>query len=256
MCFRKRDTTELEDSLLEKALRVTWDKWRQKTTLSKVAECLKELDPTLGKSLSRALYPFSEGVYSEYFDKPSTINFSEDFIIFELEDLKDKPELQEVVMLTLIFKIQSAMYKNRHRKKYLVVDEAWQMLGNDSVTSSSQFLENIARRIRKFNGSLIVGTQGLDDFFTNKCGEAIFYNSDWLISLAQKDDAVTRALSQCSALKVCERSLKSVRTKSGEFSEALIKSQSGYSIVRLYLNEQLLKLFSTDANDITQKFVT
>ena len=247
MCFRKRETSELEDTLIEKAIRLSWAKKGRHCTLKTIEETLCDIGAV---ELAQAIYPFAQGVYADYFNRPKSINFNSDFIIFELEELKDKPDLQEIVMLTLIFKIQSAMYKNRHRKKYLVVDEAWQLLGGQNTSASAGFLENIARRIRKFNGSLIVGTQGLDDFFTNKCGEAIFYNSDWLISLAQKEDALDRALSKSSGLKKCITQLKSVRTKSGHYSEALIKSQAGYVVLRLYLNPELLELFSTDAEKI------
>lgn len=252
MCFQKRLTCEIEDTTIEKAISHSFSQFGAKATLFDVHNSLLQEDSVESCRLAKALFPFSHGVYKEYFHGDRARDFHQDFIIFELEDLKDKPQLQEIVMLTIIFRVQINMYTQRHRKKYLVVDEAWQLLGQQGTSISAQFLENIARRIRKFNGSLIVGTQGIDDFFTNSCGQAIFHNSDWLICLSQKEDALKRAIKQCPQLEPCLQALESLKTKAGQYSEALIRSPMGHALLRLYLNKELLELFSTEATDMLE----
>ena len=67
-----------------------------------------------------------------------------------------------------------------------MVDEAWSLLGG----TSADFIEGVARRARKYSGSLICATQSVEDFFTSKSTEAAWANSEWAILLKQKDSSI------------------------------------------------------------------
>jgi conjugal transfer ATP-binding protein TraC len=250
MAFRKRDTTEIEDNFIEQAIKATFEKYGSRTTVTEITKYLARQKDDVAHKLAQALYTFTaEGTYGKYFEGESDLDFDEDFIVFELEELKNKPELQEVVMLMLVFKIQQKMYSQRDRRQCLLIDEGWQLLNGGT---SAKFIENAARRCRKFNGSLVVGTQQLTDFFESKCGEAIYHNSDWLLVMAQKPEAVERALSVAPNLSSVAPLIKSLKTKSGHYSEILIKSSFGHIVGRLHLDPYTARLFSTTPGQFTE----
>jgi type IV secretory pathway virB4 component-like protein len=69
--------------------------------------------------------------------------------------------------------------KNPHIKKRIIVDEAWMMMASNIKGSefTSDFLENMSRRIRKRNGALVVSSQKVDDFANSIKGQAIISNA-------------------------------------------------------------------------------
>ena len=53
------------------------------------------------------------GVYGKYFDGPATIDFSNDFVVLELEELKAKKDLQSVVLLIVMYRITREVHRFR-----------------------------------------------------------------------------------------------------------------------------------------------
>lgn len=48
------------------------------------------------------------------------------------------------------------------------------------------FIERPTRILGKYRGSLVLGTQNIDDFYSSPIGKAALMNSDWLYCLKQK----------------------------------------------------------------------
>ncbi len=72
-------------------------------------------------------------------------------------------------------------------RKRIVCDEAW-MLVKKSMPGSeytSHFLETVARRIRKRNGTLLVASQNFKEFIESPQGEAVLFNTHVNIFLKQ-----------------------------------------------------------------------
>ncbi|ORP14430.1 hypothetical protein B7943_12470, partial [Vibrio cholerae] len=75
----------------------------------------------------------------------------------ELEELKGRKHLQQVVLLQLIYQIQQEMYLGeRDRRKIVFIDEAWDLLTQGDV---GKFIETGYRRFRKYGGSAVTVTQ-------------------------------------------------------------------------------------------------
>lgn len=72
-------------------------------------------------------------------------------------------------------------------KKRIVCDEAWMMVKKSMPGSefTSHFLETVARRIRKRNGSLLVASQNFREFADSPQGEAVLFSSHVNIFLKQ-----------------------------------------------------------------------
>ena len=67
-------------------------------------------------------------------------------------------------------------------KRYVVVDEAWNLFKNKET---SDFLENLARRARKKKVAMILATQNLSELRQNSQAEAIVNCCDTIILLKQ-----------------------------------------------------------------------
>lgn len=109
----------------------------------------------------------------------------------------------------------------------------------------------MARRLRKYNGSLVVGTQSINDFFVNAGAQAAFDNSDWMCLLSQKSESIEqlKKSNRISLTPLMESQLKSVKTKQGQYAEVMIYGSSGYAIGRLLLDPYSQLLYSTKAKD-------
>lgn len=201
------------------------------------------------KDLATMLQPYTrDGTYGKYFESRATIDFSSDFIVLELEELKAKKDLQTVVLLIVMYRITREMYFSRDRKKIVIIDEAWDLL---SGGATAEFIEAGYRRARKYKGAFMSATQGVDDYYRNPAAKAALDNSDWMFLLRQKPESIEMMdkLGQLTMDDAMKRLLQSLRTEHGAFSEVFIHSPAGNGIGRLIVDPYSLLLFSSRAED-------
>lgn len=208
-----------------------------------------KIDPAV-RRMGVQLFPYtSKGQYGTYFEGPANIDFKSEFVVLELEELKSKPDLQKVVMLLVIYKISHEMYLTRDRKKVVIIDEAWDLMKGGST---ADFIETGYRRARKYKGSFVTGTQGVDDFYKNAASTAAFLNSDWVWMLRTKSESI-QALAESKRFDLDpykRRVLESVRTEHGLFSEIFVSCPVGYGVGRLVLDPYSLIAASSRAEDM------
>jgi len=201
------------------------------------------------KDLAAMLFPYTrEGAYGKYFESSATIDFSSDFIVLELEELKSKKDLQTVVLLIVMYRITREMYFSRERKKIVIIDEAWDLL---SGGATAEFIEAGYRRARKYRGAFMAATQGVDDYYRNAAAKAALDNSDWMFLLRQKSESIEMLdkLGQLAMDDNMKRLLQSLRTEHGAYSEIFIHSPVGNGIGRLLVDPYSLLLYSSRAED-------
>jgi conjugal transfer ATP-binding protein TraC len=130
----------------------------------------------------------------------------------------------------------------------ITFDEAWDMLRG---SQSGLFIETLARRLRKYNGSLVVGTQSVNDFYQTPGALAAFENSDWLCLLSQKPESINvlKEKKRINLNAYIEKLLRSVHTKAGEYAECMITGPHGSAVVRLVLDPFSNILYSTKASE-------
>jgi conjugal transfer ATP-binding protein TraC len=203
--------------------------------------------------LAKMLYPFtSKGVYGRFFEGRSNIQFNRDFTVLELEELNVKKDLQSVVLLILLYAMQQEMYlaSDRTRRKFCALDEAWDLLAGGST---AEFFKKGYRRARKYGGCMITATQSINDYFTNDAGSAIMANSDWVLLLRQKPEAIEQlaASGRLALNEGTKRLLASVRTEHGVYSEVFVFSPMGNGIGRLLVDPFSQQLYTTKAEEFT-----
>lgn len=251
MAAPTESTSDYENAWLEKAIIATWNKKGQKATISDVSDWLLQQKDSHSKRLGTMLTPFTKhGIYARYFEGENNIDFTNPMVVIELEELKEKKDLQGVVLQMFIMTISSQMFLgDRKTPFHICIDEAWDLLRG---SQTGPFIETLARRLRKYNGSLVIGTQSIEDFYQTQGAMAAYENSDWMCLLAQKPSSIDRLkenqrLTMDSSL---EASLKSLRMRAGEYSEVLIyNTQEGYAIGQLCLDDFSSLLYSTKASD-------
>ena len=237
-------------ALLEQAMNESFKKHKTETTITHIAHYLKSLEDSEAKDLGQMLYPYTEsGAYGKYFNGKANIDLENNLVVIELEELKERKDLQSVVVQMMVVNITNKMFLGDRKTPFnIVFDEAWDMLRGKQ---GGVFIETLARRLRKYRGSLVVGTQSVNDFYACAGAQAAWDNSDWSCFLSQKDESIEQ-LKQSKRITLDdykERLLKSVTTVHGKFAEVMIDGSDGYAVGRLLLDPFSQLLFSTKAED-------
>jgi conjugal transfer ATP-binding protein TraC len=206
------------------------------------------------KDLAIMLNPYARGgQYERFFEGRNNIDFSNDFVVIENEELKRRPDLHAVVNILLLHQITGEMYLTRNRRKVLFIDELKQQLGDIGADDpvKAAVVEEAARRARKYGGSLGTATQSADDYYGSAQMEAAFNCSDWVFLLRQKPESI-EMLDRKGRLSMDEpkkRLLNSLRTEAGVFSEVYISSPVGEGVARNILDPATHLLFSNKLED-------
>lgn len=206
------------------------------------------------KDLAIMLNPYAKGgQYERFFEGRANVDFSNDFIVIENEELKRRPDLHAVVNILLLHQITGEMYLTRNRRKVLFIDELKQQLGDVGADDpvKAAVVEEAARRARKYGGALGTATQSADDYYGSAQMEAAFNCSDWVFLLRQKPESI-EMLDRKGRLTMDEpkkRLLNSLRTEAGAFSELYISSPVGEGVARNILDPATHLLFSNKLED-------
>lgn len=236
---------------LKRVLKTVWDRLGQSMTVDAIADALLAESDARLQDVGRQLFSFtSAGEYGRYFNGANSIRFTAPLVVLELEELKSRRHLQQVVLLLLIYQIQQAMYLGeRGQPKLVVIDEAWDLLTNGDV---GRFIESGYRRFRKYGGAAVTITQSLADLYTNPVGRAIAENSANSFLLAQPAQAIDQlAAEQRLPLPAgASELLKTVHTVPGAYSEICCLTTLGGGIGRLVVDPFRRLLYSTAPKDV------
>lgn len=245
-----------EMSQTAQILKELWDEFGTRMNITDVAERFnkKGLDNNHDHRLlniSQQLYQYTRhGAYGKYFDGPNNLDYSNNMVVLELDDLRSKPDLQQVVLLQLIAQIQTECYLgDRAVPKIVLIDEAWEAMMDPMV---AKFLEGSYRRFRKYNAACIMVTQSLDDLYTSASGEAIAKNSPNTILLKQTSEAV-EGLKKSERFRIGEygfAQLRSLHTEIGQYADVLVRSGDNWGVGRFVVDRYTQLLYSTAASEV------
>ncbi|HBT48677.1 MAG: VirB4 components-like protein [Caldanaerobacter subterraneus] len=216
-----RDLTDTEKAALEDVLvevyreaGITWDtdprdvpndKW---PTVKELYEyCVKkaEENPETYTRLAVLLKRAAEGADSYLWAGPTAVEADSDFIVFDVHDLQNaEDQVKRAQYFNVLSFAWNILERDRRERTVLVVDEAW-MLVDPQTPQAIAFLRDTSKRIRKYNGSLIVISQNVIDFLApevQRYGQALLDNPTYKLLLAQgeKDlEAITALMNLSEA---------------------------------------------------------
>lgn len=241
---------DFQQAGLKRVVATVWDQLGQEASVRDVAAAfLVESDPRLN-DIGHQLFPFSEGEYARYFVGRNNCDLENSLVVLELQQLTGRKHLQRVVLLMLMYQIQSAMDSlPRDLPKLLLVDEAFGLLATNETSS---FLVSWYRQLRKFGASAMICTQSVNDLYESDGAKSIVENSAHMWLLAQKAESIAMVKRE-GRMPMSEgafRLLESVHTVPGEFSEILVRCAWGLGVGRLVVSEFNKLLYSTKAQDV------
>ncbi|AMK79336.1 MULTISPECIES: type IV secretion system protein TraC [Methylomonas] len=243
--------SDFQTAGLKRILKQLWTEKSQAMSVDDIAwQLCAETDQRL-KDVGEQLFPFTtRGEYGRYFNGQNNAKFASDFTVLELEELKGRKHLQQVVLLQLIYQIQQEMYLGeRNRPKIVIIDEAWDLLTEGDV---AKFMEHGYRRFRKYGGAAVTITQSVNDLYRNAAGRAIVENSANMYLLGQKAEVI-EGMKQDRRLPLSDGGyelLKTVHTLPGAYSEIFFITEMGSGIGRLIVDPFKRILFSTKPEDV------
>jgi energy-coupling factor transporter ATP-binding protein EcfA2 len=128
------------------------------------------------------------GADSALWNGYSSIHIDSDFIVLDIHTLVDSDDtLLKTQFFNMLSWAWNEVSKNRNEQVLLVVDEA-HLLIDPNNKDGIDFLKRTSKRIRKYNGSLIVSTQNMIDFTADEIkryGQVIVDNSAYICLMAQ-----------------------------------------------------------------------
>ena len=242
---------DYKTAALKRCLKGLWDTQAQELTIDQVAEALLADGDARVRDIGQQLFPFTtQGEYGAFFNGRNTVHFDQAFVVLELEELKGRKHLQQVVLLILIYQIQQTMYLgDRQRRKLCFIDEAWDLLTEGDV---ARFIEHGYRRFRKYNGAAVTITQSLADLYRTEASRAIADNSANSFLLAQPAQTIDRLLAdnRLPMPEAAAEMLKTVHTVPGAYSEIMLWTSVGAGIGRLVVDPFRRLLYSTNPREV------
>ena len=174
----------------------------------------------------------------------SSIHIDSDFIVLDIHTLVDS---DETLLRTQFFNILSWAWnevsRNRDEQVLLVVDEA-HLLIDPNNKDGIDFLKRASKRIRKYNGSLVVSTQNMIDFTAEdikRYGQVIVDNSAYICVMAQGNKEL-ESLQQMMKLSDSETNFLST---AGRGQALFIISHDTRIPIYIYLREEENLLFGS-----------
>ena len=192
--------TPEEDAVLDNAIKETYA-LRDITATSDFAKIepplLSDLELVLagmegGESIAQRLYKYTKGSWAGFMNKPTNVDINKQFVVFSVRDMED--DLKPVAMYIVMHHIWNVVRKI-HKKRILVIDEAWWMMKSEDTAS---FLFGLSKRGRKYFLGVTTITQDVNDFLKSPYGVPVITNSSIQILLKQSAatiDVVQRTFS-------------------------------------------------------------
>jgi hypothetical protein len=175
--------------------------------LSDVWKQLETSEP--GSRVTTILSRWVSGDLGRLFSAPTNVDLSSDVVGFNLRDMSE--ELIAPAYLILANWLWMALRRDR-RPRHLLIDEAGLLLEHEPIR---RFLIRLARRIRKYGGSLILASQNPGDFFETKDGAVLATNPSILLLGSQKH---SEAIKLQKAFNLTDRQVNFLETaERGDF---------------------------------------
>lgn len=183
---------------------------------------------------------------AQSFNQQTNVDLSNKYIVLDLSELKGK--LLPVGMMIALDYVWDKIKSDRTKKKAIMIDEIWQLIGAGSNRMAAEFCLEIFKIIRGFGGAAISATQDLSDFFgleDGRYGRAIINNSKNKIILNLEPDEAEFVR---DTLKLTKTGIRSITRF--ERGEALICSNNSKVPVIIKASKEEQEMITTDRAEL------
>ena len=183
---------------------------------------------------------------AQSFNRQTNVDLTNKYIVLDLSELKGK--LLPVGMVIALDYVWDNIKADRVKKKAIMIDEIWQLIGASSNKLAAEFCLEIFKVIRGYGGAAIAATQDLSDFFSlddGKYGRAIINNSKNKIILNLEQDEAQYVK---DVLKLTRTEVRSITQF--ERGEALIHSNNNKVPVVIKASVEEKEMITTDRAEL------
>ncbi len=263
------DQAESSAKIVQMAVRIAWEREGNKASIDTVYAILRDFSDCLDKSILKKekdqlnqiakglafnLTEFtSGGVYGKWFNGPSTLDISTDeFVVLELENLKQRKDLFKVVTLQIINAVTQDLYlSDRFRNRFVIFDEAWQFLRDGDLIAD--VIEEGYRRARKYRGSFTVITQSIMDLKNfGRVGSVILSNSAFKFMMQSPDFEKAKEEKLIDYDPFVMHLLNGLRSNKPHYSEIFMDTPFGLGITRLVVDPFSYYIYTSDAAEVAE----
>jgi type IV secretory pathway VirB4 component len=202
-----QDLTDTEKACLENALIATYEK--KGITFASTSEQIRGLlpedypimqdlsryideqankKPELYERLAILIQRTTLGADAALWDGPSTVDATADLTVLDIHDLMNADQATKAAQFfNVLTFVWNMIETDAQERIILVVDEAW-MLIDKKTPQALEFLRDASKRIRHYNGSLVVLSQNLIDFLAPEVmqyGSALINNPCYKLIMQQ-----------------------------------------------------------------------
>ena len=165
---------EPERALVESAVRSAYHDEAQPV----LADVARRLPDTT--RVAAVLSRWVQGSLGQMFSAPTNIDLAAPMVAFGMRELRDE------MVAPVHFLLAAALWtriKRRDRPRMLIVDELGLLFEDPTI---KRFVVSLARRIRKYSGSLVFATQNPGDLLSSDAGSVVATNPAVLFLGAQR----------------------------------------------------------------------
>jgi KaiC/GvpD/RAD55 family RecA-like ATPase len=165
---------ESERAVVEGAARQAFDEVAE-PVLKDVAERLPR-----GSRVAVILHRWVNGSLGQMFSSPTNVDLEAPIVVFGMRELRDE------MVAPVHFLLAEALWtriKRKDRRRMLVIDELGLLFEDATIR---RFVVSLARRIRKYHGSLVFATQNPGDLLTSDQGAVVATNPAMVFFGAQR----------------------------------------------------------------------
>lgn len=208
---------------------------------------------TLGRFYSQLDKFIGNGIYAKFFSHTKDLS-GQDIFCFDMEGVDSHLDLKTILTSVIVqYCTNLAMDGDPSRKKLIIIDEAWALLGGGKMTS---LIEMIWRTIRKHGGRIYCATQDFETIMRSPAGLAIMGNSSFFYFMGAKFSWDTikqiEASGKNGVMNLSPWDYEGIRAQKfekGKFAEFFLLTPTFKGVLRHRPSKWNYELATTDAKD-------
>ena len=186
-------------------------------------------DEREAKAFAKTLRAFLRGPAGKLLNQQSRVSVRSSFVVFDLKGLENLGDTASVMLLVVSAYVWNLIAKPRKELAWVVYDETWKLMRNESA---ARLQEELYRTARKLKTGVVAITQSLEDFLASPASRAVLSNTTTTLLLRHEAKDHER-VSKLLELNERESQLFSdLKVEKGYYSEFFIKGTEGSGVGR------------------------